>query len=86
MDWHVPEGSYIASITFSYGDFGINYLSFSTEANISFQMGYTQQFRNVSHLSFLLSGWSSGLAALNENPSDFDLGIEGVPPLCSPSK
>ena len=36
MDWHVPEGSYVASITFSYGDFGLNYLSFSTEANISF--------------------------------------------------
>ena len=39
MDWTVPDGSYIAMINFSYGDLGLNYISFSTELNISFQMG-----------------------------------------------
>ena len=62
------------------------FLRASCSLNISFQMGCSQICRKVSHLSFLLSGWSSGSAALNENPSDFDLGIEGVPPWCSPSK
>ena len=36
MDWIVPDGSWIASINFSYGDLGINYISFTTEQNISF--------------------------------------------------
>ena len=62
------------------------FLRASCLLNIRFQIGCSQKLRNVSHLSFLLSGWSSGSAALNEIPSDFDLVIEGFPPWCSPSK
>ena len=40
LDFHIPEGSFITKVLFTYNHVGINYISFTTEQNISFQMGW----------------------------------------------
>ena len=40
IDFTIPEGSYIKKVLFTFNHVGLNYISFSTEKNISFQLGW----------------------------------------------